>query len=194
MDLRLLLRLCENQRELPFLKRKDSGVRVLSTRTTGYKYTILFQGGVHVGSRQLVVFAINEEEFGIDIEHVNSIERMLELFKIPNTPDYIEGLVNLRGKVHTVFNLRKRFKLPCPEFTENTKIIMTNTSASIIGIIVDEVKKIVKVEDSDFEPTPKALNNLQDKFLGGIVKVEGRVVMVLDVEKIVSVEDLGLVK
>lgn len=147
-----------------------------------------------MGSRQLVVFAINGEEFGIDIEHVNSIERMMELFKIPNTPDYIEGLANLRGKVHTVFNLRKRFKLPSPEFTESTKIIMVNTSVSTIGVIVDEVKKIVKVEDSDFEPTPNALNNLQDKFLNGIVKVDDRVIMILDVEKIVSVEDLDLVK
>jgi purine-binding chemotaxis protein CheW len=147
-----------------------------------------------VGSRQLVVFAIGEEEFGIDIEHVNSIEKMLELFKIPNTPDYIEGLVNLRGKVHTVFNLRKRFRMPCPDFTENTKIIMANTSASIIGIIVDEVKKIIKVDESEFEATPKALSNLRDKFLSGIVKAEDRVIMLLDVEKIVSAEDFAPVR
>jgi purine-binding chemotaxis protein CheW len=147
-----------------------------------------------VGSRQLVVFAIGEEEFGIDIEHVNSIEKMLELFKIPNTPDYIEGLVNLRGKVHTVFNLRKRFRMPCPDFTENTKIIMSNTSASVIGIIVDEVKKIIKVDESEFEATPKALSNLRDKFLSGIVKAEDRVIMLLDVEKIVSAEDFAPVR
>lgn len=147
-----------------------------------------------MGSRQLVVFAIGEEEFGIDIEHVNSIEKMLELFKIPNTPDYIEGLVNLRGKVHTVFNLRKRFRMPCPDFTENTKIIMANTSASVIGIIVDEVKKIIKVDESEFEATPKALSNLRDKFLSGIVKAEDRVIMLLDVEKIVSAEDFAPVR
>jgi purine-binding chemotaxis protein CheW len=147
-----------------------------------------------VGSRQLVVFAIGEEEFGIDIEHVNSIEKMLELFKIPNTPDYIEGLVNLRGKVHTVFNLRKRFRMPCPDFTENTKIIMANTSASVIGIIVDEVKKIIKVDESEFEATPKALSNLRDKFLSGIVIAEDRVIMLLDVEKIVSAEDFAPVR
>jgi purine-binding chemotaxis protein CheW len=147
-----------------------------------------------VGSRQLVVFAIGEEEFGIDIEHVNSIEKMLELFRIPNTPDYIEGLVNLRGKVHTVFNLRKRFRMPCPDFTENTKIIMANTSASVIGIIVDEVKKIIKVDESEFEATPKALSNLRDKFLSGIVKAEDRVIMLLDVEKIVSAEDFAPVR
>lgn len=143
-----------------------------------------------MGSKQLVIFTIGEEDFGIDIEFVDGIEKMLEMFKIPNTPDYIEGLVNLRGKVHTVFNLRKRFKMPSPEFTESNKIIMAYTSASIVGIIVDEVKKIIKVEESEFEAPPKALSNLKDRFLSGIVKVEDKVIMLLDVDKILSVEEV----
>lgn len=143
-----------------------------------------------MGTRQLVVFTINSEEFGIDIDRINSIEKMLEIFKIPNTPEYIEGLVNLRGKVHTVFNLRKRFNMPCPEFDENNKIIMANTSASIVGIIVDEVKEIVKVEDSDFENAPKALSNLKEKYLGGIAKIDSRIIMLLDLEKVLAVNEI----
>ncbi len=143
-----------------------------------------------MSSRQLVVFSIGEEDFGIYIEYVNIIEKMLEIFKIPNTPDYIEGLVNLRGKVHTVINLRKRFKMPSPEFTESTKIIMANTSDSIVGIIVDEVKQIIKVDESQCEAPPKALSGLKDKYLSGIVKAEDKVIMLLDVEKILSVEEV----
>lgn len=143
-----------------------------------------------MGTRQLIVFTINAEEFGLDIERINSIEKMLDIFKIPNTPEYIEGLVNLRGKVHTVFNLRKRFNMPCPGFDENNKIIMTNTSASIVGIIVDEVKEIVRVEESDFEAAPKALSNLRQKFLGGIAKIDSRIIMLLDLEKVLSVDEL----
>lgn len=143
-----------------------------------------------MGTRQLVVFALNEEEFGLDIDRINSIEKMLEIFKIPNTPEYIEGLVNLRGKVHTVFNLRKRFNMSSPDFDENTKIIMANTSASIVGIIVDEVKEIVKVEDSDCEVTPKALSNLKEKYLDGIAKIDNRIIMLLDLEKVLSMDDV----
>ena len=139
--------------------------------------------------RQLVVFTINSEEFGIEIDCINSIEKMLEIFKIPNTPEYIEGLVNLRGKVHTVFNLRKRFNLPCPELDENNKIIMANTSAAVIGIIVDEVREILKVEESDIEAAPKALSNLKDKFLRGIAKAGSRVVILLDLEKVLATDE-----
>lgn len=142
-----------------------------------------------MSTKQLVVFTINGEEFGLEIDHINSIEKMLEVFKIPNTPEYVEGLVNLRGKVHTVFNLRKRFGLPCPEFTDSTKIIMANTSASIVGIIVDEVREIVKVEDSEFEGAPKALSGLSEKFISGIAKIGARVIMMLDLDKVLSVNE-----
>lgn len=144
--------------------------------------------------RQFVIFTINEEEFGLDIESISSIERMLEIFKIPNAPGYIEGLANLRGKVYTIFNLRERFNLPCPEFDENTKIIITNTSASEIGVIVDEVREIVKLDESAFEPAPKALSNLKERFLSGTAKLGDRLVLMLDLEKVLTEEDVQTVK
>ena len=140
-----------------------------------------------MSKKQFVVFTVNSEEFGINIDRINSIERMMEIFKVPNTPDYIEGLVNLRGKVHTVFNLRKRFGLPCPAFDDNTKIIMINEADSIVGIIVDEVKKIIKADDSEFEDAPKALSNLRDQFLSGTVKTDGGVIMLLDADRVLTV-------
>ena len=140
-----------------------------------------------MSKKQFVVFTVNSEEFGINIDRINSIERMMEIFKVPNTPDYIEGLVNLRGKVHTVFNLRKRFGLPCPAFDDNTKIIMINEADSIVGIIVDEVKKIIKADDSEFEDAPKALSNLRDQFLSGTVKTDAGVIMLLDADRVLTV-------
>jgi purine-binding chemotaxis protein CheW len=138
--------------------------------------------------RQLVVFSVNNEEFGIDIEQVNIIERSLEIFKIPNTPEYIEGLVNLRGKVHTVFNLRKRFNMPAKDFDENTKIIMANIGGAIVGLIVDEVKEIVRVEDKDTESAPKVLENLDRRYINGVAKVGERIIMLLDLAVVLAAD------
>lgn len=139
--------------------------------------------------RQLVVFGVNGEEFGIDIEQVNIIERSMEIFKIPNTPEYIEGLVNLRGKVHTVFNLRKRFNMLSKGFDENTKIIMANSGSTIIGLIVDEVKEIVRVDDKDMENAPKVLEDLKRKYITGVAKVGERIILLLDLNIVLMTED-----
>jgi purine-binding chemotaxis protein CheW len=146
-----------------------------------------------MSTKQYVVFSIDGEEFGLSIENISSIERMLEIFKIPNAPDYIEGLANLRGKVHTIFNLRKRFNLPSTEFDDNTKIIIVNTSSAEIGIIVDEVHEIVKVDEDQFSPMPNALSNLKDKFLSGTAKIDDRLIMILDSEKVLSDKDAELI-
>ena len=147
-----------------------------------------------MGARQYVVFTIDGEEFGLNIENISSIERMLDIFKIPNAPDYIEGLSNLRGRVLTIFNLRKRFNLPCPEFDENTKIIIANTSSSEIGVIVDGVREIIKVEDNEFDPVPEALNNIRDRFLSGTAKVGNRLILMLDLEKVLTEEEIKLAR
>lgn len=144
--------------------------------------------------RQFVIFTINEEEFGLDIEKISSIERMPEIFKIPNAPGYIEGLANLRSKVYTIFNLRKRFNMSCPEFDDNTRTIISNTSTAEIGIIVDDVREIAKVEESAFEPAPKALSNLKDRFLSGTARVGDRLILMLDLEKVLAEEDVQVVK
>lgn len=142
-----------------------------------------------MANRRFVVFSLNEEEFGIDIAQVNIIERPLEIYKIPNTPEYVEGLINLRGKVHTVFNLRKRFHMPAREFDENTKIIIVEANSTLIGLIVDAVQEIVKVEDENIENTPKVLADLKRKYVSGLAKVDNRVILLLDLDVTLSMAD-----
>lgn len=139
-----------------------------------------------MATRQLVIFSVANEEFGIDIAQVNIIERPMDIYKIPNTPEYVEGLVNLRGKVHTVFDLRKRFNLSPKEFDESTKIIMANVNSTVVGIIVDEVKEITKVEDKDTEAIPKALTDMKGKFLNGIAKIGERIILLLDLDAVLT--------
>jgi len=144
--------------------------------------------------RQLVVFNIDDEEFGIDINFVNSIEKPLEIFKIPNVPAFIEGLINLRGKVHTVINLRKRLNLPTREFDESTKIIIVNANSSIVGFIVDEVKKIIRVDDDTIEGAPPVISSLKEKFISGVAKIDGRVIIILDPSGIITIEENDLIQ
>lgn len=137
-----------------------------------------------MGTGQFVVFMLNNEEFGLDIDKISIIETMQDIVKMPNAPNYIEGLVNLRGKVHTIFNLRKRFNMPCTGFDENTKIIIINTPGSYIGIIVDDVRKIIKMDVHDIEPVPTDASGIVNRFLCGTAMVGKRIVKLLDPEKI----------
>jgi purine-binding chemotaxis protein CheW len=137
-----------------------------------------------MGTGQFVVFMLNNEEFGLDIERISTVESMPDIVKMPNAPDYIEGLVNLRGKVHTILNLRKRFNMPFTGFDENTKIIIINSPGSNIGIIVDDVRKIIKIEEHDIKPVPTDASGMVNKFLCGTGRIGKRNIKLLDPEKI----------
>jgi purine-binding chemotaxis protein CheW len=135
--------------------------------------------------QQLVVFNVNGEGFGIEITQVREIIQPQEIFKLPNTPDYIEGLLNLRGKVHTVFNLRKRFNLPEKEFDEGTRIIIVNVESMAVGFIVDEVNEIIRIEEQNIQNDPQASTNLNKKFVKSIAKVNENVIIILDLHETV---------
>lgn len=142
-----------------------------------------------MASRQLVIFNINEESFGVEITQVKEIIKPMDIFKVPNTPEFIEGLINLRGKVHTVFNLRKRFSLPTREFDDSTKIIIVNVNSMSIGFIVDEVNEIIRVEDEDIERTPQTITILNRKYISGVAKLGERIVLILDLACVLSVNE-----
>lgn len=141
--------------------------------------------------RQLVVFTIQNEEFGVSIENVSSIERMMDIFKIPNTPDYIEGMINLRGKIHTIVNLRKRFHMPDQEFSEENRIIIVKSSTYAIGIIADTVKEIINIDEDNMEVAPNSLSQLKDRYISSMAKVGERIIMLLDLEKVLAADDVA---
>lgn len=142
-----------------------------------------------MASHQFVIFNINGENFGIEITQVKEIIKPMEIFKVPNTPDYIEGLINLRGKVHTVFNLRKKFNLPALAFDDNTKIIIVNVNSMMVGFIVDEVNEIVRVEDEDIENTPQAIASANSRYVTGVAKIGERIILLLDLSKALSLSE-----
>lgn len=140
--------------------------------------------------KQFVIFSIENEKFGVEIEKVNSIEKPLEIFKVPNTPDFFEGLINLRGKVYPIVNMRKRFHLPYNGISEDSKIIITNFDQMTAGFIVDEVSEIIRVDEEQIEETPSALKNEGRQYLNGIAKVSIGIILLIDPSKILSAEEI----
>jgi purine-binding chemotaxis protein CheW len=143
-------------------------------------------GGKFMASRQLLIFKLNGDNYGVEITHIDSIVATKEIVKVPNTPDYIEGLMSLRGKIYTIFSLRKRFALPHHEFDENTKIVIVNINSVTVGFIVDEVNEITRFEDENIESTPQAISALNRKFISGVAKMGEKLVIMLDLEQILS--------
>jgi purine-binding chemotaxis protein CheW len=136
-------------------------------------------------STQLVLFKVNDEVFAISINNVNIIEKVSDIYKVPDTPVYIEGLINLRGKVHTVFNLRKKFGYQPIEFDDNTRIIILNHT-SMVGLLVDQVFEIYGAEDADIKPAPELISGLSGKYFSGVVERDGRIVLILDLESLLK--------
>lgn len=137
-------------------------------------------------TKQLIVFAIDSEEYGIDISQISSIEKLMEVFKVPDAAEYVEGLVNLRGKVHTAINIRKRFKRPVKEFDEETKIVMVYSGDSIMGIIIDNVNQMVKIEEDNYKLLPNNTQGPDKEFVDGIIELDGKKIKILSLEKLLA--------
>lgn len=139
--------------------------------------------------QQLVKFHIADEVFGIEIKQIFKILKPQEIFMVPNTPPFIEGLLNLRGQVLTVFNLRKRFNMPEKVNDENTKILIINQNDLLLGFTVDSVSEIVRVPDEDFVETPPELVSFDRRFLSGVAKVGEKLILLLNLEKILTPDE-----
>lgn len=141
-------------------------------------------------SIQLVVFALDDEEYGIDVSAVNGILRSKK-FKIQplrGTSKAVEGMINLRGSVNYIFNLRNKFKLREKEISEESKFIMLNVNGSTTGCIVDEVTDIVKLDDADVQSAPDFINGGRTDCITGIGKIDDRMIIILDPERLFTEE------
>ncbi|NLM10162.1 MAG: chemotaxis protein CheW [Clostridiaceae bacterium] len=139
--------------------------------------------------RQFVKFSVGDEEFGVEISKVREIIKLQEMLKVPNAPPYIEGLVNLRGSVLTIYNLRKRLGMRDKEFDENCKIITVYHNDLLVGFTVDMVNEIVRVDEENIDDTPPSVPNIDKKFLSKVVKLDDRLMFVLDLTNVLSPDE-----
>jgi len=138
---------------------------------------------------QLVSFKMCNEEFGVDILSVQEINRMSEITKIPNSPEYVEGVINLRGRVIPVVDLRTKLNFPKAEQSANSRIIIVEVSARVIGFIVDEVSEVLRIPASITEAPPSLTSGVNSEFITSVAKLEDRLIILIDLERVFSAED-----
>lgn len=135
---------------------------------------------------QLVSFKIGDAEFGVDILRVQEINKMMDLTTVPNTPKFVEGVVNLRGRIIPVLNLRSRLGLEVKEYDSETRIIVVELIDKTIGFIVDEVKEVLRIPKNITEAPPEIVSGVDAEYITAIGKLEDRLLILLDLTKILS--------
>lgn len=140
---------------------------------------------------QLVSFKIGSEEFGVDILKVQEINRMVEITKVPQAPHYVEGVINLRGKVIPIVNLRKRFDLELKEYDKNTRIVVVDIGGNIMGMVVDSVSEVLRLPSSTIEPAPEIVTGINSEYIKGVAKLEDRLLIFLDLSKVIDMNEMA---
>ncbi|WP_027722662.1 chemotaxis protein CheW [Maridesulfovibrio zosterae] len=138
---------------------------------------------------QLVTFSIGEEEFGVDILKVQEIIRTMEITKVPRAPIFVEGVINLRGKVIPIIDLRSKFGLQTIEHDQNTRIIVIEINDMIVGFVVDSVSEVLRIPASTVEPPPAVVSGLESEYISGVGKLEDRLLILLDLNRLLSSDE-----
>lgn len=139
--------------------------------------------------RQFVKFTVGNEVFGVEISKVREIIKLQDMLKVPNTPRYIEGLINLRGKVLTVYNLRKRLGMQDKDFDDDSKIITVYHNDLLVGFTVDMVNEIIRVDEESIEDTPPSVPGIDKRFLSKVVKLDDKLMLILDLTNVLSPDE-----
>ena len=137
---------------------------------------------------QLVGFTLGEEDFGVDILSVQEINRVTEITKIPSTPDFVKGVINLRGNVIPVIDLRKRLGMPEREHDKQTRIIVADVEDRTVGLVVDAVSEVIRMDANLVEPPPEIILGAGDKgrYIKGVGKLDDKLLMLLDINSMFS--------
>lgn len=142
-------------------------------------------------SLQMAVFQLGGEEFGVEIMKVQEIIRIPEITQIPQSPDYVEGVINLRGKVIVVINLDKRFNLLSKEADEHSRIIVVEIGENVVGMIVDSVNEVTRIPSSSIDTAlGLAMSEISREYITGVGKMEDRLLIFLDPAKILDEKEV----
>ncbi|MBP2662199.1 MAG: cheW 2 [Firmicutes bacterium] len=137
---------------------------------------------------QLVIFRLAQEEYGLPITKVQEINRLVPITKLPQTPPFMEGIINLRGQIIPVIDLRKRFTLAVSEYNDDSRIIIVEIDGETVGVIVDAVAEVVQIAAADVEPPPPSFI-LDAKYIQGVGKLEDRLLILLEIDQVLTSQE-----
>lgn len=139
---------------------------------------------------QLVSFKVGTEEFAIPILSVQEINRMMQITRVPKSPPFIEGVINLRGKIIPVMDLRQRFRMPTKENTSASRIIVVEVGRRVIGFTVDQVNEVLRISSNIVEPAPAMVCGVDSDYVQGVGKLEDRLLILLSLDRLFSDDEL----
>ncbi|MCC5909194.1 MAG: purine-binding chemotaxis protein CheW [Clostridiaceae bacterium] len=139
-----------------------------------------------MAEKQYVIFKLCGEEYGVEIDHVQEITEYKNPTKVPNVPNFVEGIINLRGNITPIISLKKRFSLDDEEINENNRIIIIHIKNKQIGFIVDDASQVLTMKEEQIENPPEIIAGIDRQYITGIGKVEEKIIILLDLEKILT--------
>lgn len=149
--------------------------------------------GDHGELIQLVSFSLDNEEYGVDVLKVREIIRMPSITRVPNTPQYVEGVINLRGKVIPIINMRRRFGLLELEYDKQTRIMVMDVEGELMGFIVDAVSEVIRISSSEIQPSPAIVTSgIDQECIAGVINQAERLLVLLDLQKMFSQDERRL--
>ncbi len=147
-----------------------------------------------VENRKVIVFQLNHEEYAVSVEQVGSIERIQPITRVPQTADFVKGVINLRGVVIPVIDLRIRFGLEEIEHTDTTRIIIFYLDDMEVGLIVDVANDVVDIPENIIEPPPEVVGTVHVDYIEGVAKLGDRLLILLDLQKVLTTDEIEHLK
>ncbi|MFZ6848380.1 chemotaxis protein CheW [Undibacterium sp. RuRC25W] len=141
---------------------------------------------------EFLSFTLGKEEYGIDIQRVQELRGYEAVTRIANAPDFMKGVMNLRGVIVPIIDLRMKFELGNAVYDDFTVVVILNVSGQTIGIVVDSVSDVITLEQNQIKPTPEIGSNIDASFLIGLAPLDERMLILMDIEKLMSSDDMGL--
>ena len=139
--------------------------------------------------RQFISFSVGEEEYGLELLRVKEVIRVREITWLPKAPSFVKGIINLRGDVIPIIDLRERFGLESREQTAQTRVIVVEVDGRLMGMVVDSASQVVRIPADQIDPPPPVLGGFSQEFITGVGKLEDKLVILLNPDAILSVDE-----